>query len=44
MLSNKKKFLLLLGLLTLLAAGCAKIQLQQTALTSPSASYNELPK
>jgi len=42
--SNKKKLLLLLGLLTLLAAGCAKIQLQQTKPTSPAASYNELPK
>ena len=39
-----KKIIFILSLLTLMAAGCAKIQLQQSVPTSPAASYNELPK
>jgi hypothetical protein len=44
MVTNKKKFFLLLGLLTLLAAACAKVQLQQTIPTSPKESYEQLPQ
>ncbi|MDR3642120.1 MAG: hypothetical protein P4L74_00655 [Candidatus Doudnabacteria bacterium] len=39
-----KKIIIILGLLTLMAAGCAKVQLQQNVPTSPAASYEELPK
>jgi outer membrane biogenesis lipoprotein LolB len=44
MIKNKKKFVLLLVLLTLLAAACAKVQLQQTVPTSPKESYEQLPQ
>jgi hypothetical protein len=39
-----KKIAIIFGLLTLLAAGCAKIQLQQNVPSSPAASYNQLPQ
>jgi len=39
-----KKLLVILGLLSLLAAGCAKVVLQQSIPSSPPASYEELPK
>jgi len=39
-----KKIVLVLGLLTLLAAGCAKIVLKQDIPSSPKESYEELPK
>ena len=44
MIINKKKFFLILGLLTLLAAACAKVQLKQTVPTSPKESYEQLPR
>jgi hypothetical protein len=44
MISNKKRLILLIALLALLAAGCAKIQLQQNVPTSPQASYDQLPR
>jgi hypothetical protein len=39
-----KKIILILGLLSLMAAGCAKVVLQQEQPTSPQASYNQLPR
>lgn len=39
-----KKILLIVGAVVLLAAGCAKVELQQERPTSPEASYNALPR
>jgi outer membrane biogenesis lipoprotein LolB len=44
MIKNKKNFLFLLAVIVLLAAGCAKVQLQQTVPTSPKESYEQLPR
>lgn len=38
------KFILVLLGLSLLAAGCQKVQLRQETPASPAASYQELPK
>jgi hypothetical protein len=39
-----KKIILILGLLALLCAGCAKITLQQNVPTVPKESYEALPQ
>jgi uncharacterized protein YceK len=39
-----KKIILFLGLLALLAAGCAKVVLKQEIPTSPKESYEQLPQ
>ncbi len=44
MITNKKRFILLLSLLALLAVGCAKVQLKQEIPTSPKESYEQLPQ
>ncbi len=39
-----KKLLFILAAVALLAAGCAKVQLQQNVPTAPPASYQQLPQ
>jgi hypothetical protein len=39
-----KSILLALALVTLLAAGCTKVELKQEVPSSPAASYEQLPK
>jgi hypothetical protein len=39
-----KKILLILGLVSLLAAGCAKVTLQQNVPSVPKESYEQLPQ
>lgn len=39
-----KKIIIIFSLLTLLAAGCAKVQLKQEVPTSPKESYEQLPQ
>jgi hypothetical protein len=39
-----KKIIFILSLITLLAAGCAKVVLKQEISSSPPASYDQLPR
>jgi uncharacterized lipoprotein YajG len=39
-----KKIIFILTGVALLAAGCAKVQLQQNVPSAPSASYQQLPQ
>jgi hypothetical protein len=38
------KFVLIVSVLSLLAAGCSKIELKQEQPSSPKESYGELPR
>jgi len=39
-----KKVILVLGMLALLSAGCAKVELKQEIPSSPKESYEQLPR
>jgi len=39
-----KKILIILSLITLLAAGCAQVTLKQDVPSSPKESYEQLPQ